>query len=225
MHLNFININRTAGAALLLLGLFTAAPAVAGELDAAAVLAGVQRWLDGTRDLSGYFVQQMESGALGSGPAESGRIYVRRPGAMRWDYEEPEKKLALVRGRETTLYLEEDGEVLLGRLDDEAGLLPTLLLGEGDLSELFQAELLATPKQGGEGAYRIRLAPRVSAEFVEEVILTVRPRLFAIDRAEVLDALGNRVMYGFVELKRNRGVAADLFVFEPPAGTRITGSH
>lgn len=207
------------------MALSSPAPVAAAELDGAAVLAGIQRWLDGTRDLSGRFVQQLDSGALGSGLSESGRIYVRRPGSMRWEYEDPERKVALVLGRETTLYIEEDGELFLGRLDGDGDLLSTLLLGDGALGDVFSAELLATPTRGGEGAYRIQLDPRIRADTVEHVVLTVRPPLFALERAEVLDSLGNRVSYGFIDLKRNRGVSPEMFVFEAPAGTRVSGSH
>jgi len=212
---------------IVLLAVLALAPVArpARELDAAAVLERIQAWLDGTRDLSGRFVQELESGALGAGLVESGRLYVLRPGRMRWDYEDPERKLALVNGQRTTLYLEEDGEVMLGRLDEDGGLLPTLLAGEGQLADLFSAALVATPRKGGDGAYRIQLEPRVVTDAVEQVVLTVRGPRFAIEQAEVLDSLGNKMVYGFVDLRRNSGVAPALFEFEPPPGARVSGRH
>ena len=47
------------------------------------------------------------------------------------------------------------------------------------------------------------------ADAVERVVLTVRAPRFAIEQAEVLDALGNKMLYGFVDLRRNRGIAPE----------------
>jgi len=119
--------------------------------EAATVLAGLQAWLEGTRDLEGRFEQSLASGALGAGLAESGRFFLRRPGRMRWDYLEPERKVALIEGDQTRLYLEEEGQLWEGRLEDGA-LLATLLAGSEPLDEVFQASLLDPPEGGGGGA-------------------------------------------------------------------------
>jgi outer membrane lipoprotein-sorting protein len=51
--------------------------------------------------------------------------------------------------------------------------------------------------------------------------LTLDPPAYSISAVEVLDAAGNRMRYEFRSLRRNRGVAEDLFVIVPPAGTEI----
>jgi len=216
--LNIRNLG-TAVALAGLLGALSTGSAQAEELDGPAVLARVQGWLDGTRTLEGRFSQSLVSGAFGSGMEDSGRLYIERPGRMRWDYTEPEAKVALVDGRKTWLYLEEDRVLQLGSLDEQDDLLPMLLAGEGRLAELFQASLVE-----GE-AYRLRLALASGSEALEEVVLTVRPPNFAIEVAEVLDPAGNRMLYRFSKLRRNKGLPAGVFEFVPPAGTEISGEH
>jgi outer membrane lipoprotein carrier protein len=198
------------------------APAVAGapELDAADVVERLQSWLDETRELEARFVQTLESGALGTGLEESGRIYVSRPGRMRWDYLEPERKIALVDGESTRLYLEEDRQLWEGRLEDDA-LLATLLTGGERIDAGFEATLQATPKRGGRGAYRLRLVPRGGAESFRHVVLTLRAPGFGIEAAEVLDGAGNLMQYRFAKLRRNAGLSDTLFHFEPPPGTDV----
>ena len=78
-----------------------AAPAPGSDLNTAQVVAGLQAWLDGTRDLEGRFEQRIVSGAFGAGSTEKGKLALLRPGRMRWDYESPEKKVALVNGEAT----------------------------------------------------------------------------------------------------------------------------
>jgi outer membrane lipoprotein carrier protein len=191
---------------------------VRAELGAVAVVEGLQRWLDGTRDLEGRFRQTLSSGALGTGLDESGRMWLRRPGRMRWDYLDPERKVALVDGRATRLYLEEDAQLWEGRLED-SGLLALLLAGSERVATLFVAELEGAP--GAEGAYRLRLVPRAEEGSFESVVLVLRPPEFGVERAEVQDAAGNRMLYEFSELRRNHGIPESVFGFEPPPGTQV----
>lgn len=200
---------------MLLAGLAGAAAA-----DAPGVLEGVQRWLDATRDLQGRFEQTLVSGAMGTGVTESGELFIKRPGRMRWDYLDPERKVALVDGSATSLYIEEDGELVHGRLDGESDLLTTLLTGDRRLAELFEAELLGDARPG---FYRLSLTPRQREEAFERIVLTLRPPEFAIEAAEVLDPAGNRMLYLFSDLRRNGHLPDGVFRFEPPPGTVISG--
>jgi len=200
-----------------------AIPAAAAEVDGAAVLHGLQLWLDETRDLEGAFSQQLVSGALGADLQESGRLFILRPGKMRWDYHDPERKVALVDGLRTSLYLEEDEQLILGELEPDGGLLPTLLTAELRLDELFEAELVDLPGYEQDEVYAVRLAPRTGQKLLEEVTLLLRRPHYAIQAAEVLDSAGNRIIYRFSQLQRNRGLDPALFEFEPPTGTEVLG--
>ena len=198
-------------------------PATAGEPDPREVAARLQEWLDGTRDLEGEFRQTLHSGALGSGISESGKLYIARPGKMRWDYTDPERKVALLDGERTTLWIEEDEQIILGRLGADSDLLPRLLVGDGRIDELF--EVSAAPRGEDGGLYPLRLVPRRASDTLEEVVLWVRPPAFSIEAAEVLDATGNRIEYRFSGLRRNRGIPEQRFRFDPPAGAEVLGEH
>jgi outer membrane lipoprotein carrier protein len=204
-----------------LLGVLLLAAAPARDLGAEELLARLQGWLDGTRDLEARFSQSLVSGAFGSGVVEKGRLVVDRPGRMRWDYREPERKVALVDGDSTRLYLEADRQLWHGRLSDSEGYLPELLASDRPIREVFRPELVSAPGDEGAGAYRLRLVPRQRTDAFEEVQLVLRPPEFGIETVELLDGAGNRVRYEFFAVRRNRGVPAALFHFEPPPGTEI----
>jgi outer membrane lipoprotein carrier protein len=205
-----------ASAVFALAVLASAAPA-----DTTAVVAGLQAWLDGTSTLDLRFRQTLVSGALGTTVSESGRLYLERPGRIRWDYLEPEKKIALLLGDRTALYIEDDRVMSRGRLSGEQGLFPRLLAGGSRVDELFRATLVATPGTGGDGAYKLRLAPKADQSAMSAVTLTLRPPRFSIEGADLIDETGNRTTYTFSDVKRNRKLPAALFAFEPPAGTQI----
>ncbi len=194
-----------------------AAPAAAP--DAAVELARLQAWLDGTRDLSGSFEQELLSGALGAGVPEAGRFRLLRPGKLRFDYVRPERKVAIVDGDRTRLWIEEDAQLLLGRLEDAGDLLPTLLAGDRPLSAVFEA----TAPPAGETAATLRLTPRGEEQGFRHVDLRLDPETGALLEADVQDAAGNRLRYRFFDLERNRGLRAAAFEFEPPPGTEILG--
>lgn len=213
-------VGNAACAVLCVLALGLPAGVASGALDVAAVVERVQEWLDGTRDMEARFEQTLRSGALGTGLRESGKLVLQRPGKMRWDYLEPERKVALIVGDSTRLYLEEDRQLWEGRLES-GSLLQMLLADDQPIDRLFDAELLGGPDSGGEGAYRLRLLPRADPESLREIVLMLRPPVFAIDSVEVLDAAGNRMLYRFSEVRRNRGLADSIFHFEPPEGTEV----
>lgn len=209
-----------AVAALCLAVCAPAGAADAERLDSGALVEGLQGWIDATRDLRSRFEQTMTSGALGSGLSESGRLFLQRPGRMRWDYLDPERKVALIDGDRTRVYLEEDRQLWEGRLDESNALLLTLLAGSRPIDEMFEASLLERPTSARD-VYRLRLVPLGDADAFREIVVSLRPPRFALREVEVLDGAGNRMRYRFSEIRRNRGLDASVFHFEPPAGTEI----
>jgi len=202
------------------LGGATAVPHAAARLEADRVVAGLQGWLDGTRQLEARFEQELLSGGLGSGLTESGTLYLERPGRMRWEYLDPEAKTALIVGDRMSLFVAEDEQMFVSTMPEDGELLPHLLAGDGRIAELFEASLLEADRSPKKG-YRLRLVPRARSESFEEVELTLAAPGFAIERALVLDAAGNSVEYRFFALRRNRGLPAEVFEFRPPPGTDI----
>jgi outer membrane lipoprotein carrier protein len=188
------------------------------------VARGLQRWLDETTDLQGSFRQALLSGAFGTGIEERGRVWIQRPGRMRWDYLDPEQKVAILDGDLTWLYVREEAQLILGSLEEHGSLLPTLIAAERPVLELFEASLVVSAVAQDE-PYRLVLRPRSDAETFESVTVVLRQKDFAIESAEVLDAAGNRMLYQFSKLRRNKGVPDGIFRFEAPEGTTVLGSH
>jgi outer membrane lipoprotein-sorting protein len=151
---------------------------------------------------------------MGTGIEERGRWFVRRPGQLRFDYRSPENKVAVVNGSETLLWIEADDYVESGTLDSQNDLLVALLIGEMPLSELFVPQVVVEPVRRGRA--RLRLVPVREDEALTELILSLPDDGGGLDAVEVLDAAGNRMLYRFPRLRRNRGVPAELFSFTPP---------
>ncbi len=190
-------------------------------LDRAAVVAKLQAWLDGTATLETKFRQSLVSGALHTTTSETGRLTLERPGKIRWDYLDPERKVATLVGDRTMVYLEADRQMTRGRLSPEQGLFPRLLAGKERIESLFSPTLVATPASGGDGTYKLRLTAKGAAGAISEITLTLKAPQFAIEAADLVDETGNRTTDAFTDLKRNRNLTPGLFAFEPPPGTDI----
>jgi outer membrane lipoprotein carrier protein len=204
----------TLGALVLWLACATTPAQEAGPL-----LSGLQRWLDGTKDLQARFEQTLLSSALGAGPKESGRVFLRRPGRMRWEYTTPETKIALLVDDRTELYLAEEKPPRLHRaqLSPDDAPLAALLAGTQPVDTVFTAAVL--PDE--EGRKRLKLVPRSASSGVQEIVLGLDPASSAVLRVEVLDQGGNRMGYAFSGLKRNAGIADAAFRIKTPAGTEV----
>src|SRR5437899_2867549 len=98
------------------------APAIAQPDPAAAqALAKVQKVYDSTKDLHAKFEQTLESTAGGKKRA-AGELWLKKPGRMRWDYAQPEKKLMVSDGSTLWVYEPEDEQAF--KQDLRASTLP-----------------------------------------------------------------------------------------------------
>jgi outer membrane lipoprotein carrier protein len=154
------------------------------------------------------------SGALGAEEPENGRLVAAKPGRMRWEYESPEPKMAVVDGEWAWIYYVDEGEIechhLEGRLDGSP--VAALLSGSVDLREEFLIEVGTVQ----DGQRTVRLRPRELSEDFEEVVLTVREKDLTPRHLEVIDPVGSRQEFRFDNVRVNQGVGVEAFAPRVP---------
>src|SRR5919202_743565 len=124
-----------------ILALSIAAPA---DLDAPQLAQALQKKYDGIRDFSADFVHVYEGGVLRKRITERGRLLVKKPGKMRWEYTAPEQKLFVSDGMKMYSYLPQDKQVVVASVPPEdQATTPTLFLaGTGTLTSHFTASIV-----------------------------------------------------------------------------------
>lgn len=189
----------------------TASPSPAAEALARRVDARAR----GVRDLTARFVQSYRSGILGREIVERGTLAIKKPGRMRWEYKEPEKKLFVSDGKQFFFYVPADRQVIVKDQAGEQGIPAFLLAGQGIL-EQFEV----FPEPALPGRERLRLVPRKADQEVERIFLDVdaEARVRAI---EVWDVQGGHSRYQFEDVKENVGVPDGQFRFEIPRGVEV----
>jgi outer membrane lipoprotein carrier protein len=204
--------------------------ASAQRLDAAAVVKRVQKFYDGTDRLTAKFRQYYTNQAFNQTSTSNGRLYVKKPGMMRWDY------FRKYRGKVSTeKSLLSDGKMLwvvehdnkqVFKKDLTNTVLPvaiTFLYGKGDLARDFDAALTTAGKYGKTTDYVLELKPKKPSAQYKTLWLVVDPDNFRVRESIVLEESGNTNHFKFYEPDLERQVKPTLFAFDASAvkGYRI----
>lgn len=149
---------------------------------------------------------------------ESGVLYLRKPGRMRWEYRTPAGKLFLSDGRNVFLYTPDEKKAersSLKQSEDERAPL-AFLLGKLDFSREFKG----FRAQPGDGGTWIAAEPKADNLAYTEVEFLATPD-GRIGRMRVTGQDQSKLEFTFINERRNVALAGSLFSFNPPAGTEI----
>lgn len=206
----------------------TPAPADgAAEADAAScaerVALRVQRRYEALRNLSARFEQTTASVTLGGGEGADaapsrGRVWLAKPGRMRWEYTEPEPSLVVSDGETLWIYDQVAGEAQ--RLAVGQGFLSgaalQFLMGEGQVLEAF--EVSGGPCDADR--VRLTLVPRRDATY-ERLEVVVDPETGLVQETAVADLFGNVTRVAFHDLEIDGELDASRFRFDAPEGVEV----
>lgn len=181
------------------------------------VVERIQGFYEGTEDLKGKFHQRVEL-AMGQIQEASGSFYLRRPGMMRWEYEQPERRLLVTDGSTLWAYTPLDKQVIIQDLKEAVTSIPfDFLIGAGKLTEQFHIREVTT----ATNRYRLTLIPRRADPVLRQVEMEVEAGTLYIVHLSLLDHYDNRTMMRFSELQVNTGLFPHLFSFTPPPGVEV----
>jgi outer membrane lipoprotein carrier protein len=154
---------------------------------------------------------------------ESGRLWLKKPGKMRWEYRSPEEKLFVDDGRDGWLYLPAAKQVRkssMKKLDDLRSPL-AFLLGKTKLEKELSALSFAPDMQTWQPDNVIlRGVPRGMEDTVREVLLEVTPE-HNIARIMLYGTDDSITEYRFSNQKENVAVPDARFRFKPAPGTEV----
>src|SRR6476620_869943 len=75
------------------IGAIAALPVVAADTTAAELTQALQKKYSAIKGFSADFVHSYQGGVLNKQLSERGHLLIKKPGKMRWEYTDPEKKL------------------------------------------------------------------------------------------------------------------------------------
>jgi outer membrane lipoprotein carrier protein len=194
----------------------------ASQLAPRELAARIQARFDATRDFSADFSQSYTGGVLRVRATERGTVVIKKPGRMRWEYEEPENKLFVSDGSKMYYYVPADRQVVVSRVPaaDEATTAVLFLVGKGDLARDFTAEY-TTVRDAPAGTVALRLSPKQSERDYDWLSVVVDERSLAFRMLVVGDAQGGTSTFTFTKLKENSNPPDSTFTFRVPRGADV----
>jgi len=201
--------------------LATALAAAAPAPDVHAIAQAVDERYNHLHSLQAEFTE-IYRGA-GMERTESGTLWLKKPGKMRWEYRSPREKLFLSDGRDAWFYVPGERQVrrtAVKKLDDLRSPL-AFLLGKTKLEKELQGLSLApdvAPLAGGDVV--LRGVPKSLADRVSQVLLEITPE-HLIGRIVIEEVDGSVTEYRFSSQKEDVAVTDQRFQFVTPGGVEV----
>jgi outer membrane lipoprotein carrier protein len=196
-----------------LLGL--AAPAVAQKkVTAKAAVAGVQKYYAANKRMTASFDQQYTNQLRGTPTQSRGKVYLKKPGKMRWDYKAKRAVEKIFMSDGKTAWSIEHNNKQAFRTSVNGTVLPvavSFLVGNGQLSKNFNAKL-APGKCGSGVGHCLELTPKKASARYTTLWLGVDAKDFHVQESTVLEASGNTNRFEFTGIDTKATIANKLFV-------------
>ena len=152
---------------------------------------------------------------------ETGTLWLKKPGKMRWEYRSPREKLFVSDGKDAWFYVPADRQArktAAKKLEDLRSPL-AFLLGKTKLEKELQGLSLAPDVEPlAAGNVVLRGVPQALADRISEILLEITPD-HQIARIVIQAVDGGATEYRFGGMMEDVAIADGRFVFKPPAGT------
>jgi len=155
---------------------------------------------------------------MGLERSESGNLLLKKPGRMRWSYDQPAGKVFVLDGKYAWFYTPGDAQaqrIPAKQLDDLRSPL-RFLLGHTQLRKELD-NLSVTPENG---SYRIAGVPKGMDQRIKLLSLWVNPS-GAIDRMKIEEIDGSITEFTFSSVEENVPSKDSDFVFRAPEGIAV----
>ena len=194
----------------------------AAPASADSVARDVQRNYDRIADFSADFVHTYRGGVLKQQATERGRLLVKKPGKMRWEYTSPEKKLFVSDGHRIYSYIPQDKQVVVSPMPkgDQAPMPALFLTGKGNIIRDFDVTFDKVP-EAPAGSVALKLTPKTREPEYDWLTLVVDRKTLSLQMLITVDSQGGRSAFTFSHFKENIGVADNQFVFRMPRNVEV----
>lgn len=211
---------RTAAAAvcfgLLSLG---SVPSSTAHDSPAEVAAALQTKYDRVRDFTADFTQLHVSILKKKGSQHSGKLQVKKPGKMRWDYTAPQKQLFGSDGFQIYLWVPVDNQVTLSPVPKQDSTSAMMFLtGKGNIVRDFAVTFTS---KAPEGTYGLRLQPKIPEPDYDWLELVVDRTSLQIRQLTAANKQGGQDTFTFTNFKENVGLSDKTFEFKIPRGAEV----
>lgn len=192
-------------------------PTLAAGQDAAAIVGRLQEKYNSITSIKADFVQEVTSKGMPSMKSE-GKVWLKKPGKMRWEYSKPAKDLIVSDGKTIWLFQPDLNQVIEKPAASSATTMATdFLSGIGRIDKEFEVKVAEL-----ESAHHVLiLTPRQEQQGLKKLILEVNRESYIVEKTVITDHFGNQTSVTFGNVKLNAKVKDSLFKYTPPRGAAV----
>jgi outer membrane lipoprotein carrier protein len=179
------------------------------------------------KDMQADFSQKTRIEGFERPVTSAGKVYIKKPGRLRWDYLDPAIEQIYVNQDDVKVYVPEHKQVLVGKLTQMAASKAPLelLQGAAKLDESFEIEPTTGKDRGMGGTPLITLIPKAkeqeSTQNLQKIIVEVFPKTYFIRTVSLHETSGNVAVFEFSNLKPNLGLGNEVFDFKTPSDVEV----
>lgn len=198
------------------------APAWAPD-NASDVLVMVQSFYDGAADLEAKFKQTYWNPTYGEAKKTSGKLKLKKPGKMLWDYGDGQDADYYANGNTLWMVEHDTRQVIKTSVDgnSEVNVALKFLFGGQKLTREFKVRYAKTDKierYGDADHYVLELKPKAKNKHYKGLVLMVHATTGRVDSFVVYNTDGSSNYFQLRSIKTNVGITDKLFDFKLPAG-------
>ena len=174
----------------------------------------IQEQYKSINSFSGHFVQSSFRNNKEPSRNAKGRVFYKRPGKMRWNYEAPDDQLLVTNGETLWLFdplLENVTIQKLEKLTDGTAL--SFLLGLGDLQTDFKPREISLVLLDSLEDLIVELKPKKTTANLSFIQLAVDPKTYNLQKIALMDQQGNYRTIKLESMSYNIELGENLFEF------------
>jgi outer membrane lipoprotein carrier protein len=169
------------------------------------------------------FIQKSTIKAMNITDMATGKVYIKYPGMMRWEYENPDRQIIITDGDKLWVYRPEDNQVMTGKA-------PTFFRdgkGASFLSDIrlirqkFDISLEQGPPEESDLFHHLILKPHEKTLDISEIRLMVSKKTFNVLQVMTLNFYGDETRIDLINFAFDVDMDDSLFSFTIPQGVDV----
>jgi len=197
------------------------APVGSTPVTADVAVASVQAFYKEINQVTAQFRQTVKNSTFGTGKDSDGKVWLLKPGKMRWDYYEKKpagvqvKKSFLSNG--STLFVIEHDNKQVVKKNLAQDLMPvavSFLYGKGDLAAEFTPEIDSSGTYGTPADLVLKLTPKQPSAQYKYLFLVVNRVDFHVSQSVIIDSSNNSNQFKFFAPDFKKSIADSWFEFD-----------
>ena len=174
-------------------------------------------------EFSADFVQRSYLKAMDIIDQASGKVYIKYPGKMRWEYEKPDRQIFITDGEKLWVYRPDDNQVQVGKAPSffKGGKGASFLSDISLIRQKFDISLKKGEQDENDPFYYLKLIPREKTLDITDILLMVSKQTFNVVQIITIDLYGDENRIDLLNFVFGIKLDDSLFSFKIPAGADV----